>query len=388
MKITIVGAGGYVFPLVLIRDILSFPALQESTLSLFDIDADRAAITADGASRLVEAHGLGTRIEVPAKREEALADADFVICTFQVGGIDAYRTDVEIPRQFGVDQPVGDTIGPGGVFRGLRSIGALKEIAADMRRLCPDALLIQYANPMSINCWATTELGINTVGLCHSVQHTSKMLAKELGVPYEDVIFDSAGVNHTAWFTEFRTTEEDLIPRLRETMIRRHLEQGAGNAKDSDELYAGGTERVRTELMRLTGYFHTESSHHASEYWPWFRKNPELVADYLPTRWDYFDICSHHSPDHNVDEFVQKSRDDGLHPSEEFGAWIIDSVATGTQRRSTATSLIEAWCPTSPTTAASRWRAASTATSSAPSATASCRRLAPPSTRCRSTGSA
>src|SRR5579875_1538391 len=118
MKITIVGAGGYVFPLVLIRDILSFPALQESTLSLFDIDADRAAITADGASRLVEAHGLGTRIEVPAKREEALADADFVICTFQVGGIDAYRTDVEIPRQFGVDQPVGDTIGPGGVFRG------------------------------------------------------------------------------------------------------------------------------------------------------------------------------------------------------------------------------------------------------------------------------
>lgn len=332
MKITIVGAGGYVFPLVLIRDILSFPALQESTLSLFDIDADRAAITADGATRLVEAHGLGTRIEVPAKREEALTDADFVICTFQVGGIEAYRTDVEIPRQFGVDQPVGDTIGPGGVFRGLRSIGALREIAADMRRLCPDALLIQYANPMSINCWATTELGIKTVGLCHSVQHTSKMLAKEIGVPYEDVIFDSAGVNHTAWFTTFRTTEEDLLPRIRETMTRRHLEQSAGNTKESDELYAGGTERVRTELMRLTGYFHTESSHHASEYWPWFRKSPELVSEYLPTRWDYFDICSHHSPDHNVDEFVQKSRDEGLHPSEEFGAWIIDSVATGTQR--------------------------------------------------------
>lgn len=331
-KITIVGAGGYVFPLTLIRDILAFESLQESTLCLYDPDVERVGITAGGALRLIEAHGLGAKVEVPRERESALSGADFVICTFQVGGIEAYGYDVEIPRRFGVDQPVGDTLGPGGIFRGLRSIGAFTEIAADMVRFCPNALLIQYANPMSMNCWATSELGVRTVGLCHSVQHTSRMLAEELGVPYEEVVFDSAGVNHTAWFTTFRRESDDLLPRLREVMTRRHLQGATGGKIGTDDLYAGGNERVRTELMRLTGYFHTESSHHASEYWPWFRKDPQLVAEHLPVRWDYFQICSSHSPDHNVDDFVERSVAEGLHPSEEYGAYIIDSMTTGTRR--------------------------------------------------------
>lgn len=330
-KITFVGAGGYVFPLTLVRDILSFEALRESEISLFDIDAARVGITAAGARRLIDAHGLGAKVEVPSTRREALEGADFVICTFQVGGIEAYGFDVNIPREYGVDQPVGDTLGPGGVFRGLRSVTALKAIVADMRELCPDALLIQYANPMSINCWATSALGAKTVGLCHSVQHTSRMLANEIGVPYEEVTFDSAGVNHTAWFTTFRRGEEDLLGRIGEVMSQRHL-QGSAPEPSADELYAGGSERVRTELMRLTGYFHTESSHHASEYWPWFRKSPEMVKSYLPARWDYFEICSAHSPDHNVDAFIETSVKDGLRPSEEYGAYIIDSMCTGTPR--------------------------------------------------------
>jgi len=331
-KIAIIGAGGYVFPLTLVRDILSFEALQESELSLYDPDPGRVAITADGARRLVEVHGLGAKVEVPVERREALDGADFVICTFQVGGIEAYGYDVDIPREFGVDQPVGDTLGPGGVFRGLRSVGALKGVAADMAQLCPSALLIQYANPMSVNCWATSELGVKTVGLCHSVQHTSKMLARELDVPYEEVTFDSAGVNHTAWFTTFRRGEEDLIPRIREVMTERHLRASNTGVLAADELYAGGSERVRSELMALTGYFHTESSHHASEYWAWFRKSPDLVKRYISKRWDYYEICSAHSPDHNVDEFVEKSRAEGLAPSEEYGAYIIDSAVTGTRR--------------------------------------------------------
>jgi alpha-galactosidase len=330
-KITIVGAGGYVFPLTLIRDILAFPSLQESELCLYDPDPERVAITATGAQRLIDVHGLGAKLQVPQDRRQALAGADFVICTFQVGGIEAYGYDVNIPRQFGVDQPVGDTLGPGGVFRGLRSVAALREIAADIRAVCPDALLIQYANPMSINCWASSALGVKTVGLCHSVQHTSKMLATELGVPYEEVTFDSAGVNHTAWFTTFRHGQEDLLPRIREVMTKRHLESSSAGLS-SDELYAGGNERVRTELMRLTGYFHTESSHHASEYWPWFRKDAAQVHSYLPHRWDYYEICSAHSPDHNVDEFIERSRTEGLKPGEEYGAYIIDSVTTGTKR--------------------------------------------------------
>ena len=157
-KITIIGAGGYVFPLTLIRDILSFEALQESELSLYDPDPARVAITADGARRLVEVHGLGTKVEVPASRREALDGADFVICTFQVGGIEAYGYDVNIPREFGVDQPVGDTLGPGGVFRGLRSVGALKEAAADMAQLCPSALLIQ----LPTRCRSTAGLPQNS----------------------------------------------------------------------------------------------------------------------------------------------------------------------------------------------------------------------------------
>jgi alpha-galactosidase len=327
----IVGAGGYVFPLTLIRDILTFPALQDSVLSLYDPDATRVAITADGATRLVEAHNLQAKVEVPSTRAEAFTGADFVICTFQVGGIEAYSVDVEVPREYGIDQPVGDTLGPGGVFRGLRSVGALKEIAADMRVHCPDALLIQYANPMSINCWASESFGVKTVGLCHSVQHTSRMLADEIGVPYEEVTFDSAGVNHTAWFTTFRRGSEDLLPKIRQVMTEKHIEGRYGEI-EFDELHAGGSERVRSELMNLTGYFHTESSHHASEYWPWFRHDAAQVGEYLPHRWDYFQICSAHSPDHNVDDFIETSRRDGLKPSEEFGAFIIDSMVTGTKR--------------------------------------------------------
>ena len=271
-KITIVGAGGYVFPLTLIRDILAFEALQDSELCLYDPNAENVAITANGARRLIDAHGLATKLEVSSQRRAALDGAGFVICTFQVGGIEAYGYDVNIPRDYGIDQPVGDTLGPGGVFRGLRSIAALKELAADMLERCPQALLIQYANPMSINCWASSALGIKTVGLCHSVQGTSKMLARELEVPYEEVTFDSAGLNHNAWFTTFRRGNEDLLPRLRQTMIARHLDEAASGLA-SGELYGGGNERVRTELMALTGYFHTESSHHASEYWAWFRKS-------------------------------------------------------------------------------------------------------------------
>ena len=330
-KITIVGAGGYVFPLLLVRDILGFEALQDSTFALFDLDLGRAEHTLAGAAALIEAHGLGATAFATTERKRALDGADFVICAFQVGGLDAYRADVEIPRRFGVDQPVGDTLGPGGVFRGLRSIGALREIADDMKELCPGALLIQYANPMAINCWATESMGIRTVGLCHSVQHTSRMLAGEIDVPYDEITYDSAGVNHTAWFTTFRRGNEDLLPRLREAMAERHL-VGFVRGPEGTDLHGGGGEKVRSELMALTGYFHTESSHHASEYWPWFRRTPALTDSYIRKRWDYFDICANHSPDQRTDEIIQESRENGLAPSEEYGAFIIDSVVTGTPR--------------------------------------------------------
>ena len=163
-KIAIIGAGGYEFPLQLMNDFLSFPSLQDAHYALMDIDPESLRRTERLARQLIEAHGLSARLEPTTERKEALAGADFVVVCFQVGGRDAYAVDMEIPRRYGVDQTVGDTLGPGGVFRGLRSMKALEEITRDMHDLCPDALLLNYANPMAINCWFASGQGIRDDG--------------------------------------------------------------------------------------------------------------------------------------------------------------------------------------------------------------------------------
>ena len=331
-KITIIGAGAYVFPLTIIRDILSFPALNASTICMFDIDKGRNDRNAEGVKKLINHFQLPAKLEVTTDRIEALTNTDFCICGFQVGGIEAYGFDVNIPRKYGVDQCVGDTFGPGGIFRGLRSIKALSEIAEDMHKLCPEAVFIQYANPMSMNSWAMSRLGITNVGLCHSVQGTSKMLAGEMEIPYENCSFTVAGINHQAWFLDFRCNGIDVMPLLRKTMIDKHL-KGTDVGEKSDELHAGGSERVRTEIMRLTGYFHTESSAHASEYMAYFRKTPELVLEYQPNRWDYHQMCLAHDEGSHVSDFLQKATaEDALEPGHEYGSYIIDSIVTGTLR--------------------------------------------------------
>ncbi len=341
-KIAIVGAGGYVFPLRLVGDLLSFPALRDSTLALMDIDAGRLERTAAAARDLVAHHGLPATIETTTDRRRALDGADVVVVTFQVGGLEAYRLDVEIPRRYGIDQTVGDTLGPGGVFRFLRSAPAYRELAGDMAELCPGALLINYANPMAMSCWFLDRLGVRTVGLCHSVQGTSRMLARSLAVPYEEVDFLAAGINHQAWFLRFRRGEEDLYPRLRETMVRRHLDPSGGlvagdlardagdhsGADRGDSTYEGGAERVRTEIMAAFGYFHTESSHHASEYLPYFRKSPEMVDAFIRERWDYYEVCAAHDADAQTGALLGKLKAE-LAPSVEYGAAIVNAMATG-----------------------------------------------------------
>lgn len=339
-KIAIVGAGGYVFPLRLVGDLLSFPALRDATLSLMDINLAGAERTAVAARELVAQHGFPTRVETTDDRKRALDGADYAIVTFQVGGVEAYYHDVHIPRTYGLDQTVGDTLGPGGVFRFLRSAPAYREIAEDMHRLCPKALLVNYANPMAMACWYLTELGIETVGLCHSVQGTSRMLARHLGVPYADVRFRCAGINHQAWFTEFRLQDgTDLYPRLREVMAATHLPTREVRAADdrgehSDaargaSVYEGaaGVERVRTELMAAFGYFHTESSHHASEYVPYFRKSPELVRQFIAKRWDYYEICQAHDEGGRTAELLASLKQE-LTPSVEYGAMIVNAIET------------------------------------------------------------
>ncbi len=269
-KITFIGAGSVVFTRNLASDILLTPALQESVISLMDIDAGRLEQAQGLVQAIVDQRGLTERVEVEATldRREALRGADYVITTFQQGGLEAYEIDIEIPLKYGVGQCVGDTLGPGGVFRSLRTIPVLLDICRDMDDVAPDAMLINYVNPMAANSWAVFDgSGRPYVGLCHSVQGTSEMLARWAGADYEDVVFTCAGINHQSWFLEFRTREgQDLYPAL-------------WAAIEEPENYA--KEPVRIEMMKHFGYFVTESSGHATEYVPYFRKNAEMIENDL-----------------------------------------------------------------------------------------------------------
>ncbi|MFC4455447.1 alpha-galactosidase [Deinococcus sonorensis] len=337
MKIAIIGAGGQVFPLRLVADMLSFPALQASTIHLMDIDAARLAVTEGNVRTLVQHYGFPAQVKAGTDQREALRGADAVIVTFQVGGLDAYELDVTIPRRYGLDQTVGDTLGPGGVMRFLRSAEAYRRIAQDMHELCPEALLINYANPMAMSCWYLSRLGVKTVGLCHSVQGTTWMLAQVLGIPHRELRFRSAGINHQAWLLELHHNGQDVYPRLRELMREQHLErrpdpeivEDRGNHSDRayrPSVYEGGQERVRTSIMDYFGYFHTESSHHASEYLPYFRKDAETTREVLPYRWDYYEICRRNAGDDQHGMMARLLTE--LRPSVEYGAVILNAMQT------------------------------------------------------------
>lgn len=219
----------------------------------------------------MQERGVPARVEASLDRRQTLTDADYVITTFQQGGLDAYRLDIETPAHFGVEQCVGDTLGPGGIFRGLRTVPVLLDICRDMEEVAAaGALLLNYVNPMAINCWAVTRAtGRPVVGLCHSVQGTSEMLASWLQVPYRDVRFVCAGINHQAFFLRFERGPEDLYPALREVVRAPEIE---------------GAEPIRVELFRRFGYFVTESSGHASEYVPYFRRSARAVEEDLIPR--------------------------------------------------------------------------------------------------------
>ena len=260
-KITFVGAGSVVFARRLISDILYHHELGNSTLSLMDINPERLGLIDKLAHLMVSKHAPKAKVESTLDRREALKDAEYVIIMIQVGGLEAFEQDINIPLKYGVSQEVGDTLGPGGVFRGLRTIPVLIDICRDMESLCPDALLINYANPMAMNCWAMNRAtGIKNVGLCHSVQGTARQLARYINVPHEDVSYWVAGINHQAFFLEYKYRGRDAYPLIREASKRKEIYE-----KD----------RVRFEMMKYLGYFITESSHHLGEYVPYFRTTEE-----------------------------------------------------------------------------------------------------------------
>jgi alpha-galactosidase len=328
-KITFIGAGSMVFTRRLCSDILMAPALQESTISLMDIDAGRLAQTQEIVQSIVEHRKVKARVETTTDQRAAVTDADYVITTFQAGGLDAYKLDIEIPEKYGVGQCVGDTLGPGGVFRGLRTIPVLIELCQDMDEVAsPDALLVNYVNPMAANCWAVEAgAGRAHVGLCHSVQGTSEMLAGWIDVPYEEINFLCAGINHQSFFLEFRRGKEDVYPQIWEAI-------------QDEQIY--GSEPVRIELMKHFGYFVTESSGHASEYVPYFRKSAQMIKQDLAPRFTdphdhwfdfgntggYYRHCLQRLEKFQSDYEEIKNQDPFSERSHEYGSWIIEAIET------------------------------------------------------------
>ncbi|GAB4572095.1 MAG: alpha-glucosidase/alpha-galactosidase [Anaerolineae bacterium] len=327
-RIVFVGAGSTVFAKNLMGDILSFPELADSTIVLFDIDPERLQTSEIVAHRVRETLDAPATIEATTDRRRALDGADYVISMFQVGG---YRPstviDFEIPKQYGLRQTIADTLGVGGIMRGLRTIPVMLEMCRDMEMLCPDALHLNYVNPMAINCWALSRATpIKTVGLCHSVQGTAEQLAHDINVPIEDINYLCAGINHMAFYLRFERrhpdgTVEDLYP-----LIRRVLEEGR----------VPDWNRVRYEMFRRLGYFVTESSEHFAEYTPWFikRDRPDLIERFNIPLDEYITRCEAQIA--GWDELRRNLEDSAdnltVERTHEYGSYIIHSIETNTPR--------------------------------------------------------
>jgi alpha-galactosidase len=325
-KITLLGAGSTVFAQTLIGDILSFPEFAGCTISLHDIDEVRLRTSEIVAHKVAEARGVNPEIEATLERRRALEGADYVLSMFQIGGYEpSTLIDFEIPKKYGLRQTIGDTIGIGGIMRGLRTIPVFLDVCRDIEELCPVATLLQYVNPMAMICWAISRASkIRTVGLCHSVQGTAVRLAQDLGVPFEEINYLCAGINHMAFYLRFERRGEDLYPRLREVM-----EAGAYGRR-----YRGLADHVRYDILRRTGYFVTESSEHFSEYTPWFikRGRPDLIEKYEIPLDEYLIRCREQIAE--WEELRQKLEDPGgrlrvAGPSDEYGARIIQAIETG-----------------------------------------------------------
>lgn len=279
-RITLIGAGSTVFAKNLIGDILSYPELADSTIVLFDIDEERLKTSEIVARKLASSANVPATIEVTTDRRQALTGANYAISMIQVAGYKPGTvTDFEIPKKYGLRQTIADTMGIGGIFRALRTIPVLIDIAKDMEEVCPGALFLNYVNPMAMNCWAISRAStIKTVGLCHSVQGTAGELAKDLGIPVDEINYVAAGINHYAFYLKFQRDGVDLYPELRKVLAE-------GRAPEHN--------LVRYEMLKRTGYFVTESSEHFSEYGPWFikRDRPDLIEKFNIPLDEYITRC-------------------------------------------------------------------------------------------------
>ncbi len=322
-KVAFIGAGSTVFAKNLMADVLSYPQLRDSTeLVLMDVDERRLETSEIVARRVAEKLESRATIVTTLDQREAVDGADYVLTMFQVGGYrPATVVDFEVPKEFGLRQTIADTLGVGGIMRGLRTIPVLLRLCRDMEELCPDAWLFQYVNPMAILCWAVARASsIKTVGLCHSVQGTLGDLAADLGIPPGEIDYLCAGVNHLAFYLRLEHDGRDLYP-----LLQRVIEEGR----------VPDTNRVRYELMQHFGYFVTESSEHVSEYTPWFIKaaRPEPIEQFNIPLDEYIARCEAQIAEWEGlrRRLLEGDGDISTARSNEYGAPIIHALETGEQ---------------------------------------------------------
>jgi len=320
LKIAFIGAGSVVFTKNLLTDTLSFPELRGTTIALHDINPERLETAGMMARWTSDQLGAGAKVEEHLDRRRTLDGADFVVNMVQIGMHEATLLDFEIPRKYGLKQTIADSMGIGGIFRGLRTIPFVLNLATEITELCPRALLLNYTNPMGILMEAlyTARPEVKSVGLCHSVPYTAREIASYIGVEHEDLLFECAGINHIAWMTRLEVEGEDAYPLLFAAM-------------EDPDVYA--EDKVRFELMRRLGYFVTESSEHNAEYVPYFLQDDGLIERY----------------DVPVDEYIRRSEDNlvqyaetrrklqagesfPLERSVEYGSLIMHSLVTGEAR--------------------------------------------------------
>ncbi len=325
-KIAFIGAGSLGFTRGLVRDVLTFPLLRDATLALMDVDPERLEFAQSSVRRIVELGSYPAKVEATRDRAEALRGADVVLVTILADPVGVWRRDIEIPKAYGVDTNIGDTRGPSGIFRALRTIPVMLEIAHDMERYCPDATMLNYTKPMVMLCRALQRAtSVKLTGLCHSVQGTAEMLAGWIGAPMSEVTYTCAGINHMAWYLKYEWNGKDAYPLIRKAVTER------------PEVYQ--EEIVRNEMFLNLDYYVTESSGHNSEYNWWFRKRPELIEQYCThgTGWnpgEYAYVIKRY------EEREQNWRDDAkkwfasdtpisLERGHEYAAYIINALQGG-----------------------------------------------------------
>jgi len=321
-KIAMIGAGSVVFAKTLMNDMMATPALSDSEFALMDVHEAKLRSMEAFGKRMVKESGVKATVWGTTNRREAIKDADFVVMMIQVGGFEAFGFDDEIPLKYGVDQCIGDSLGPGGVFRGQRHIPVLVDTAKDMAEVAkPHAIMLQYANPMAGNCLALGKASkVPFVGLCHGVQTTLDLIAGYCGVPKEEITYTCGGINHMDWFLRLEHKGKDLYPRLREVF-------------EKPEYYKN--EKVRGEVFRHFGYFMTESTGHLSEYVSWFRKNKKALDLYCDepafggesgAAYKWGKLMAEKYAKHDPLEYeIAKIETRSV----EYCSWIMEAVATG-----------------------------------------------------------